>query len=399
MTPTKTLRHYFGYPSFRGNQQAIIEAVLAGRDVLVVQPTSFGKSLCYQIPALCLDGLTIVVSPLIALMADQVQALKAKGIQAEFANSTLTPGETLMIYDRCAAGKVKLLYCSPEKLASLKFVNTLCRNKIKISLIAFDEIHLADTWRDFRPAYQKFEKVRDLFPSIPIIALTATATKATRQIIKDSLRMKNPVEFIGSFDRPNLSFDIIPSDASVDKNEIIIEKIKNSNGSTIIYCLTRKECMQLRLTLRTEGIPALPYHAGLNTKDREDIQKAFMDNKCKVVCCTTAFGLGIDKGDVRLVIHYDVPQSIEGYFQECGRAGRDGKPSKCFLFYNPKVYNRHIWMINQSKDFLVKKDARERLDQMFQLCNTDKCIRQQVLEYFGEESGECSNCSSCLINQ
>ena len=327
------LKHQFGYDSFRMNQQAAIETVLQGKDALVLMPTGGGKSLCYQIPALMLDGLTVVVSPLIALMKDQVDALKNNGVEAAFLNSTQTAQEQTEVFRAVRSGRLKLLYVAPERLlqSGEQFIDFL--RDINVSLFAIDEAHCISSWgHDFRPEYIQLGKLKRYFPEIPMIALTATADKLVRKDIVERLNIKNAAVFVSSFNRPNIFYRIEPKRNSYAQLLDYLEKRKDESG--IIYCLSRNSVDNLAQDLRGEGFSALPYHAGLDKETRDKHQEFFLKDEVKIVVATIAFGMGIDKSNVRFVVHLDLPKNIESYYQETGRAGRDGLQSEALLFFS-----------------------------------------------------------------
>ena len=325
------LKKYFGYDEFRPLQEEAIASVLRGLDALVIMPTGGGKSLCYQLPALRLDGLTLVVSPLIALMKDQVDALKANGVPAEFINSSLTYAEIGRVQAMAHGGALKILYLAPERLALPEFRGWL--NTLKISLVAVDEAHCISEWgHDFRPDYRTLGVLRRSMQGVPFIALTATATERVRQDIVAQLDLRLPERFVASFDRPNLRYEVRPKRRAYEQ---LVRLLRDRNGeSAIIYCLSRKDTEELADSLREEGFRALPYHAGMDSHTRRRNQERFIRDEVDVIAATIAFGMGIDKPDVRLVVHQELPKSLEAYYQQTGRAGRDGLPSDCVLFYS-----------------------------------------------------------------
>ena len=376
------LKTYFGYDEFRPLQEDIISNVLDKKDTLVLMPTGGGKSLCYQLPALKFEGLTLVISPLIALMKDQVDALKANGIAAEYINSSLLPDEIQQIQEKVIVGKVKILYVAPERLALQNFQSFLKGANIK--LIAVDEAHCISEWgHDFRPDYRNLKLFKSQFPNVPIIALTATATPRVREDIIKQLSLNNSKTFISSFDRENLMMIVTRKRKAFDKLLKLIQKHKNE--PTIIYCFSRKDTENIAMSLQAEGFNALPYHAGLNNETRKKNQELFIKDEVSIIVATIAFGMGIDKPDIRLIIHYTFPKTIEGYYQEIGRAGRDGLPSECVLFYSYGDARKHEFFIDQMEDVVEQEKCREKLKQVIEYCETAICRRKYVLKYFGED--------------
>ena len=385
------LKNYFGYDSFRSNQEAIIREIMQGKDCLVLMPTGGGKSLCYQIPALALPGTAVVISPLISLMHDQVEALKANGIPAEALNSSTDTIEETIIRRRCEAGDLKIIYVSPEKL--LSEIPYLFSN-IKISLFAVDEAHCISQWgHDFRPEYSQLELLHERFQGVPVMALTATADKITREDIVKQLHL-NGKTFVSSFDRPNLSLAVRREGTKAEKIKFILRHIGSHPGDAgIIYCLSRKNTEVVAEELKKKGINAAAYHAGLPTEERASIQERFKMDQIQVVCATIAFGMGIDKGNVRWVIHYNLPQSIESFYQEIGRAGRDGAPADTILFYS-------LADVIQRKSFAEASGQKainaEKLQRMQEYAEARVCRRRILLNYFGETSAEdCGHCDVC----
>ncbi|MCK5466061.1 RecQ family ATP-dependent DNA helicase [Candidatus Parcubacteria bacterium] len=376
------LKTYFGYDEFRPLQEEVIENVMEGKDSFVLMPTGGGKSLCYQLPALKFEGLTLVISPLIALMKDQVDALKANGIAAEYINSSLLPVEIQQIQEEVIAGKVKILYVAPERLALQNFQNFLKTANIK--LIAVDEAHCISEWgHDFRPDYRNLKLFKSQFPNVPIIALTATATPRVREDIIKQLSLNNSKMFISSFDRENLMMIVTRKRKAFDKLLKLIQKHKNE--PTIIYCFSRKDTENIAMDLQMEGLNALPYHAGLNNETRKKNQELFIKDEVSIIVATIAFGMGIDKPDIRLIVHYTFPKTIEGYYQEIGRAGRDGLPSECVLFYSYGDARKHEFFIDQMEDAVEQQRCRDKLNQVIEYCEAMVCRRKYVLKYFGED--------------
>ena len=383
-----TLKENFGFEKFRPNQEDIINCVLSGQDTLAIMPTGGGKSICFQLPALLFTGITIVISPLIALMKDQVDSLKANGIEACFINSSQTEDERQYYIEQLKSNIIKLVYIAPE---SLSFLDNLFNN-LTVSLIAIDEAHCISAWgHDFRPAYTNLGYLKNRFPSTPILALTATADKATRKDISDQLNLINPKTFVTSFDRKNLSLEVRPA---LDRVKQIIDFIKEKpNEPGIVYCLSRKTTEELAEKLQKVGVNAKAYHAGLDNKIRSKTQDEFINDDCQVVCATIAFGMGIDKSNVRWVIHYNLPKNIEGYYQEIGRAGRDGLPSETVLF---ESYGDMIQLQKFASQGLNAEVQLAKLERMKQYADALSCRRKILLSYFGELVTEnCGNCDIC----
>ena len=390
------LKAYFGFDRFLPLQEEIITKVLAKRDTLVLMPTGGGKSLCYQLPALRLKGLTLVVSPLIALMKDQVDGLGANGVPAGLLNSTLAAQEASQVQDQARQGKIKILYVAPERLALPGFQRFL--QSLDVSLIAIDEAHCISEWgHDFRPDYRNLKSLRRDFPGVPVIALTATATEPVREDIINQLGLDKPEIFISSFNRPNLTYTIQPKTEPLGSLLHLLEK--HQGGSAIIYRFSRKATEETALELSERGFSALPYHAGLERDLRRETQEKFIRDQVQIVVATIAFGMGIDKPDVRLVVHYDLPKTVEGYYQETGRAGRDGLPSDCVLFYSYGDRSKQEYFISQIEDDDEREKAHNKLDQVLALCDLQTCRRAYLMEYLGESwpQTNCGGCDICLL--
>ncbi|WFE41322.1 DNA helicase RecQ [Micromonospora sp. WMMD998] len=390
------LRRVFGYDAFRGVQQDIIEHVVAGGDALVLMPTGGGKSLCYQIPALVRDGVAVVVSPLIALMQDQVDALTAVGVRAGFLNSTQDPAQRRRVEAAYLAGELDLLYLAPEGLAVRSTLGLLERGRI--GLFAIDEAHCVSQWgHDFRPDYLNLSMLHERWPQVPRIALTATATRATRTEIATRLQLTDARHFVASFDRPNIQYRIVPK-REPRRQLLSLLRDEHPGDAGIVYCLSRASVEKTADFLVANGIPALPYHAGLDAGTRATNQQRFLREDGLVMVATIAFGMGIDKPDVRFVAHLDLPKSVEGYYQETGRAGRDGLPSTAWLAYGLQDVVQQRKMIETSEgDLAHRRNLAAHLDAMLALCETVRCRRAQLLEYFGETGAPtCGNCDTCL---
>ncbi|MDX2249569.1 MAG: DNA helicase RecQ [Bacteroidia bacterium] len=386
----QALKQYFGYDSFRPMQEEIIETILQGVDSVILMPTGGGKSICYQIPAIIQPGMCVVVSPLISLMKDQVEGLRANGVAASYLNSSQTYSEQSEVTQQVLLAEVKLLYVSPEKMVSEDFSNIL--RSVKINLIAIDEAHCISAWgHDFRPEYNQLRFIRQQFPEIPVIALTATADKLTRKDIIDQLRLNQPRLFVASFDRPNLSLTVKPGQ---NRLKTIVDFIRERPGqSGIVYCLSKKSTEELAEKLQIYGIPAAFYHAGMTAKARARTQENFINDVVPIICATVAFGMGIDKSNVRWVIHYNLPKNIESYYQEIGRAGRDGLNSDTLLFYS-------FADVIQQRKFIEEGGQQElklaKLERMEEFANAQICRRRILLNYFGEHiTQNCGNCDIC----
>ncbi|HEX7775619.1 MAG TPA: DNA helicase RecQ [Parvibaculum sp.] len=393
--PERVLKEVFGLPSFRGQQSEIIRHVVDGGDAVVLLPTGAGKSLCYQIPALCREGVGIVVSPLIALMRDQVEALRQSGVRAAALNSTLTPEEAQAIRIELAAGRLDLLYVTPERLVSDGFMGLLSR--LRPALFAIDEAHCISQWgHDFRPEYLQLAMLKERFPGVPRLALTATADPQTRDDLIHRLQLDEAQVFSASFDRPNIRYTIVRKDNAKTQLRDFLRAHEGASG--IVYCLSRKKVEETAEWLTAQGIKALPYHAGLDRSLRDAHQDAFLKDEGPVLVATIAFGMGIDKPDVRFVAHLDLPSSIEAYYQETGRAGRDGLPSDAWMAYGMGDLTQRRRMIDEgASPDEVKQVERAKLDALLGVCETTACRRQTLLKHFGEHyEGGCGNCDTCL---
>src|SRR5437867_3028562 len=389
------IKQSFGFDSFRPLQEEIISDALAGRDAFALLPTGGGKSLCFQLPALAREGLTVVVSPLISLMKDQVDALQASGIAATFLNSTLKANETAARMLGLRDGAFSLLYVAPERAMLPGFLANL--REWKINLIAIDEAHCISEWgHDFRPEYRKLAQLRELFPNVPIMALTATATERVRTDILKQLRLRNPGCYVASFNRPNLTYRVLAKDSSYKQLLSFVEGRPGDSG--IVYCQSRNSAENVAARLNADGIKAEPYHAGLDAQTRTTNQELFIRDEARVICATIAFGMGINKPNVRYIVHYDLPKNIEGYYQETGRAGRDGLPSECLLLFSLGDVIKQERFIEEKENEKEKMIAREQLRQMIGFAQDSGCRRFSLLRYFGEQFREsnCGACDNCL---
>ncbi|MFD5213721.1 DNA helicase RecQ [Microbacterium sp. NPDC058345] len=394
-TAIDALRTVFGYDAFRGDQSAIVEHVIGGGDAVVLMPTGGGKSVTYQVPALVREGTGLVISPLIALMHDQVDALRANGVRAAYLNSTQSPDERRAVESAYIAGELDLIYVAPERLSSAQTTRLLQRGTL--SVIAIDEAHCVSQWgHDFRPDYLALGDLAERFPGVPRMALTATATRATHKELTERLQLPAAQHFVASFDRPNIQYRIVPK---VDPRRQLVEFIRSQpeGAAGIVYALSRKSVEQTAEHLASKGLDALPYHAGLPAEVRAANQARFLREDGVVMVATIAFGMGIDKPDVRFVAHIDLPKSVEGYYQETGRAGRDGEPSVAWMAYGLGDVVQQRRLIDQSPgDRTFKMRMGQHLDAMLALCETVACRRQNLLGYFGQESAPCGNCDTCL---
>ena len=410
MEPIDILKQYFGYDTFREGQRPLIDSVLKGRDVLGIMPTGAGKSMCFQIPALMMEGITLVISPLISLMKDQVGALNQAGVHAAFLNSSLTMGQYVKALRLAKEGRYKIIYVAPERLETEGFLEFALSENVHISFLAVDEAHCVSQWgQDFRPSYLKIMEFLKKLPYRPVVgAYTATATEDVRDDIMDILELQNPYVMTTGFDRENLHFAV---KKPVDKYKELVHYLKDrekkfSGSSGIIYCLTRKNVEAICYRLRKEGFSVTRYHAGLSDEERKENQEDFIYDRRQIMVATNAFGMGIDKSDVRFVIHYNMPKNMESYYQEAGRAGRDGEPAECILYYEPMDVRTNRFFIENGEDNeeldeftrqLVKERDIERLKQMTFYCFTSECLRHYILKYFGENSsGYCGNCLNCM---
>ena len=390
------LKQRFGHDGFLPMQEDVIKNVLSGRDSLILMPTGSGKSMCYQLPALLLDGLTLVVSPLIALMKDQVDALKSKGVRAAFINSTMTYPDIRRVQIDAYRGDLDILYVAPERLVTRQFNDFL--HALKLNLIAIDEAHCISEWgHDFRPDYRNLQTLRDDFPEVPMSALTATATEKVREDILNQLSMTDATRFVASFNRPNLAYRVRPKRRSF---EVLVDILRRqSDGSAIVYCFSRQATENLASRLSSSGFNVLPYHAGLEDDARRETQERFLSDEVSVIVATIAFGMGVDKPNIRMVVHYDLPKTIEGYYQETGRAGRDGQPSECVLFFSHRDKMKQDFFIDQMEDDSERANAKKKLMKMVEYGNAKSCRREFLLNYFGEEwvQENCGACDVCLV--
>lgn len=394
----EALKVYFGYDTFKKGQEEVIKGIVDGRDVIGVMPTGGGKSLCYQLPATILDGITIIISPLISLMKDQVDSLNEMGLPGTCINSTLEYDKLIARMEEIRENKYKIVYIAPERLNTNLFINLI--KDIEVSLVAVDEAHCISQWgHDFRPSYLEIPKFINFFEKRPVVgAFTATATKEVVQEIKDLLGLNTPVEVITGFDRPNLYYEVVKSS---NKFSYLIDYLKGNfpDGSGIIYCATRKTVESLTKKLIEKGFSAAGYHGGMDSELRQKAQDDFMLDRVRLIVATNAFGMGIDKPDVRFVIHYNMPKNMEAYYQEAGRAGRDGEKSDCILMYSPSDVVKQKFII-ESDNRSYGRDVilYENLQYLVDYCHTNDCLRNKILTYFGEdvENKKCNNCSNCL---
>lgn len=400
MDPTPTsllplLKQYFGFSSFRPLQEEIIRDSLAGKDVFTLLPTGGGKSLCFQLRALVRPGLTVVISPLISLMKDQVDALQASGIDATYLNSSLSREESRRRLSGLHKGEYRLLYVAPERALLSHFLNDITH--WNVNLIAVDEAHCISEWgHDFRPEYRQLIRLRQLMPSVPVMALTATATARVREDIHKHLQLRNASSYIASFNRPNLTYKVLPKNDSYQQLLAFLQPLASESG--IVYCQSRKSTESLAERLSADGFAAAPYHAGMEQADRTRNQELFLRDEVRVICATIAFGMGINKSNVRFVVHYDLPKNIEGYYQETGRAGRDGLSSDCLLLFSRGDMMKQLRFINEKEKAQERKIAKAQLEKMVQYAESSECRRSILLGYFGENYAEpnCGGCDNCL---
>lgn len=406
MNINQTLKQYFGYDSLRTGQEELINGILAGHDVLGIMPTGAGKSLCYQLPALMLKGITLVISPLISLMSDQVKALNQAGVHAAYINSSLTENQVRMALSYASQGRYKIIYVAPERLNTPRFLDFACN--ADISMLTVDEAHCISQWgQDFRPSYLEIAGFLTRLPRRPIVsAFTATATERVKNDIVASLGLNNPVTMVTGFDRPNLFFRVVTRKGGSQKDNSIINYVKkHEDESGIIYCATKKNVDKLYTLLNEQGISAGRYHAGLSNDERKQNQEDFTYDRIRVMVATNAFGMGIDKSNVRYVLHYNMPQSLEYYYQEAGRAGRDGEEAECVLFFSKQdiMINKFLLQNKASagdvaSDMQKTANDQRKLQQMINYCETDKCLREFILSYFGDTTPcICNKCSNCVV--
>lgn len=411
MNLQETLKHYFGYDSLRAGQQELIEGTLDGRDVLGIMPTGAGKSLCYQLPALMMgaeeERVTLVISPLISLMADQVKALNQAGVHAAYINSTLTENQIRLALEYARQGRYTLVYVTPERLGTAPFLEFACN--ADIAMVTVDEAHCISQWgQDFRPSYLEIARFIDRLPARPVVsAFTATATDMVRQDIIRNLELESPVTVVTGFDRPNLFFKVVNRKGGRETDNSILNYVKrHEDESGIIYCATKKNVEKVHELLLANGVSAGRYHAGLSLEDRKRNQEDFTYDRIKVMVATNAFGMGIDKSNVRYVLHYNMPQSLEYYYQEAGRAGRDGEEAECVLFFskqdimiNKRLLDHKVSAANAAvDDSELRANDQRKQNQMIRYCETDQCLREYILRYFGDESPcTCDKCSNCVV--
>ncbi|WP_455719979.1 RecQ family ATP-dependent DNA helicase [Agathobacter sp.] len=403
MNINQTLKQYFGYDSLRKGQKELIDGILQGKDVLGIMPTGAGKSLCYQLPALLLEGITIVVSPLISLMSDQVKALNQAGVHAAYINSSLSENQIRTALSYATQGKYKIIYVAPERLNTLRFLDFACNSTI--SMLTVDEAHCISQWgQDFRPSYLEIAEFLAKLPKRPrVSAFTATATERVKDDIIRTLRLNEPVTMVTGFDRPNLFFRVVTRKGGKETDNSIINYVKkHEDESGIIYCATKKNVDNLYSLLQQYGILAGRYHAGMSLEERKQNQDDFTYDRIRVMVATNAFGMGIDKSNVRYVLHYNMPQSLEYYYQEAGRAGRDGEEAECVLFFSKQdiMINKRLLQYKTTSvdDPLKMANDQRKLNQMINYCETDKCLRQFILSYFGDTTPcTCEKCSNCVV--
>lgn len=406
MNINQTLKQYFGYDSLRTGQEELINGILAGHDVLGIMPTGAGKSLCYQLPALMLKGITLVISPLISLMSDQVKALNQAGVHAAYINSSLTENQIRMALSYASQGRYKIIYVAPERLNTPRFLDFACN--ADISMLTVDEAHCISQWgQDFRPSYLEIAGFLTRLPRRPIVsAFTATATERVKNDIVASLGLNNPVTMVTGFDRPNLFFRVVTRKGGSQKDNSIINYVKkHEDESGIIYCATKKNVDKLYTLLNEQGISAGRYHAGLSNDERKQNQEDFTYDRIRVMVATNAFGMGIDKSNVRYVLHYNMPQSLEYYYQEAGRAGRDGEEAECVLFFSKQDIMINKFLLQNkalagdvASDMQKTANDQRKLQQMINYCETDKCLREFILSYFGDTTPcICNKCSNCVV--